>query len=116
MKLLTRFRLGLSHLRDHKFRHYFQDALLTPLCECGNDTETTIHFFLHCPIFHIPKQTLLNNIRNINKQILSQGEVQLIQMLLYGNPNCNLAVNRLILNALIEYLILAERFKSSLFK
>ena len=55
MKLLTRFRLGLSHLRDHKFRHYFQDTLLTPLCECGNDTETTTHFFLHCPIFHIPK-------------------------------------------------------------
>ena len=27
IKLLTRFRLGLGHLRDHKFRHCFQDTL-----------------------------------------------------------------------------------------
>ena len=25
LKLLTRLRLGLSHLGDHKFRHNFQD-------------------------------------------------------------------------------------------
>ena len=57
IKPLTRLRLGLSHLRDHKFRHCFQDTL-NPLCDCGNDTETTTHFFLHFPSFHIPKQTL----------------------------------------------------------
>ena len=110
IKLLTRLRLILSHLRDHKFRHCFQDTL-NPLCDYGNDTETTTHFFLHCPSFHTPRQTLLNNIRNINEQILSHGEDQLIQTFLYGNPNCNLTVNRLLLNATIEYLILTERFK-----
>ena len=30
LKLLTRLRLGLSHLGDHKFRHNFQDCY--PLC------------------------------------------------------------------------------------
>ena len=60
-------------------------------------------------------QTLLNNIRNINEQILSHGEDQLIQTFLYGNPNFNLTVNRLILNATIEYLISTERFKCPLF-
>ena len=77
IKLLTRLRLGLSHLRDHKFRHCFQDTL-NPLCDCGNDTETTTHFFLHCPSFHTPRQTLLNNIRNISEQILSHGDDKLI--------------------------------------
>ena len=114
IKLLTRLRLGLSHLRDHKFRHCFQDTL-NPLCDCGNDTETTTYFFLHCPSFHTPRQTLFSNIRNINEQILSHGEDQLIQMFLYGNPNFNLTVNRLILNATIEYLISTERFKCPLF-
>ena len=66
IKLLTRLRLGLSHLCDHKFRHCFQDTL-NPLCDCGNDTETTTHFFLHCPSFHTSRQILLNNIRNINE-------------------------------------------------
>ena len=28
LKLLTRLRLGLSHLGDHKFRHNFQDMFL----------------------------------------------------------------------------------------
>ena len=113
IKLLTRLRLGLSHLHDHKIRHYFQDSL-NPLCDCGNDTETTTHFFPHCPGFHTFRQTLLNNIRNINEQILSQDEDQLIQTSLYGNPNFNLTVNRLILNVTIEYLISTERFKCPL--
>ena len=60
-----RIKLLTSHLRDHKFRHCFQDAL-SPLCDCGNDAETTTHFFFHCPSFHTPQKTLLNNIRNMN--------------------------------------------------
>ena len=47
--LITRLRLGLSHLREHKFKHGFQD-MLNPLCSCGNDVESTEHF-LHCPQF-----------------------------------------------------------------
>ena len=78
IKLLTRYHLGLSHLRDHKFRHCFQDTL-NRLCDRGNNTETITHFFLHWSSFHTPRQTLLNNIRNNNKQILSQGDDQLIE-------------------------------------
>ena len=113
IKLGTRLSLALSHLRDHKSRHCIQDKL-NPLCDCGNETETITHFFLHCPSFHTPRQNLLNNIRNINDQILSHGEDRLI----YGNHKCinfNLTVNRLILNATIEYLISTERFKCPLF-
>ena len=33
IKYLTRLRLGLSHLNEHKFRHNFQDYL-NPLCSC----------------------------------------------------------------------------------
>ena len=96
IKLLTRLWLGLSHLCNHKFRYCLQDTL-NPLCDCGNDTETTTHVLLHCPSFHTPRQTLLNNIRNINGQILFHNEDQSSQMFLYGNPNCTLTVDRLIL-------------------
>ena len=34
LKLLTRLRLGLSHLNEHKFRHKFQDCL-NPFCFCS---------------------------------------------------------------------------------
>ena len=39
VKLLTRLRLGLSHLREHNLKHSFQDSL-NPICSCGNDIET----------------------------------------------------------------------------
>ena len=46
IKLVTRLRLGLSHLWEHKFKHSFQDTL-NPLCSCAVDIETTSHCFLH---------------------------------------------------------------------
>ena len=46
VKLLFGLRLGLSHLRKHKFKHGFQDSL-NPICKCGNEIETSAHFLLH---------------------------------------------------------------------
>ena len=50
IKLITRFRLGLSHLRDRKFKHNFLGCL-NPICCCGKDIENNVHYVLHCPIF-----------------------------------------------------------------
>ena len=44
IKLLTRVRLGFTHLREHKFRRNFAD-ILNPLCPCSIEPETTMHFF-----------------------------------------------------------------------
>ena len=40
LKLLTRLRLNLSHLYEHKFRHNFQDTVNT-LCSCSFESEST---------------------------------------------------------------------------
>ena len=45
LKLLTRLRLGLSHLNDHKFNHNFRDCI-NPLCSCSLSVENNVHFFL----------------------------------------------------------------------
>ena len=45
---MTRLRLGLSHLREHKLNHSFQNCI-NPLCSCGMDIESASHFFLRCP-------------------------------------------------------------------
>ena len=42
IKLLTRLRLGLSHLKDHKFRHNFQDCVCVCVC---------VFIFFHCEGF-----------------------------------------------------------------
>ena len=45
IKYLTRLRLGLSHLNDHKFRHNFQDCL-NPLCPCSLEVESNSLFII----------------------------------------------------------------------
>ena len=48
IELLSRLRLGLSHLREHKFKHSFQDSL-NPFYSCGNgEVETSSHYLLYC--------------------------------------------------------------------
>ena len=43
LKFVTRYRLGLRHLRERKFKHSFQDSA-NSLCSCSMDVEWTIHF------------------------------------------------------------------------
>ena len=44
IKLVTRLRLGFSHLREHRFKYNFQESL-NPLCNCGQGVESTTRFF-----------------------------------------------------------------------
>ena len=76
IKLLTRLRLGLSHLNEHKFKHGFNDTI-NPICICGGDIESINHFFLHCPEYSEARQTLFDNIQSIDKMLLSQNESSL---------------------------------------
>ena len=44
IKLLTRLRLGLSHLCEQKFKHNFQDCL-NLFCLCGNEIKNSTHYW-----------------------------------------------------------------------
>ena len=46
----TSLQLGLNHLREHKFKHKFQDTL-NPFCSSDLNVETNLHFCLYCPSF-----------------------------------------------------------------
>ena len=61
IKHLTRLRIYLSHIKEHKFRHNFQDSI-DSICNCGNSVETTINYFLHCANFSLERQTHFDNI------------------------------------------------------
>ena len=45
LKCATLFRLGLSHLNKHKFKHTFQGTL-NPSCVCVFETKTAAHYLL----------------------------------------------------------------------
>ena len=109
IKLVTRLRLGLSHLREHNFKHSFQDTL-NPLCSCGLDIETTFHYFLHFPLLHAERSALLNNINEIDRTIFNKSDSVVTRILLYGNKSFKEEVNLLILNATIDFVLLMNRF------
>ena len=71
IKLMTRLRLGLSHLREHKFNHNFQKRINT-LRSCAMDIESASHFFLHCHVFGDKRITLLSTLNKINCKLIER--------------------------------------------
>ena len=84
IRLMTRIRLGLSHLREHIFNHSFQNCI-HPLCSCGMDIESTSHFFPHCPLFDDKRITLLSTLNKIDCKLIETNESSLTKTLLFGN-------------------------------
>ena len=75
---LTRLRLGLSHLNEHRFNHNFDiDSCSSPLCSCSLEVESTKHFFLQCCHYTNICKTLLNTVEMIDND--------LNKILLFGN-------------------------------
>ena len=93
LKLLTRLRIGFSHLKEHKFQHNFQDSV-DPLCSCRIDIELTVHFFLHYLNLTTQRQTLLNKLKSINANILAENENSFVRTLLFGRPDCTYSNNK----------------------
>ena len=108
IKYLTRLRLGLSHLHEHKFKNNFQDTL-NPFCTCGCNIENTCHFLLHCPNFLTERNTLLNKITNIDSNILNQADATVTKALPFDNAKYSNEINLQILNASINFILTSKR-------
>ena len=66
--LLTALRVGLSYLKEDKFKHSSSDTF-NPIRPCGFVNETLSHFFLHYPLVICERQIVLHKIENMNKSI-----------------------------------------------
>ena len=108
LKLLTRLRLGLSHLNNHKFNHNFRDCI-NPLCSCSLSVENSVHFFLHCHLFSLPRQTLMRNIKSIDKDIINTPDSNLVSILLFASSKYQYHINSKILSFTTGYIFKTER-------
>ena len=113
-KFVTKLPLGLSQLREHKFKHSVQESI-NPLYSCSLDVESTIHYFLHCPLFTIERHILLNTISQTDDKLLDSNESILIQHLLFGDPSKDRETNTEILNETVNYVLKAKRFDERIF-
>ena len=114
IKLLSRLRLGFSHLSGHKFRHIFADSL-NPLCSSFLETESTLHFFLRCQNYTTLCRALMTDLKNINDAIMSLNESDLLHVIMHGSKKFDNNMNISILNATIKFIKDTERFDQPLF-
>ena len=114
LKLLTRLRVGMSHLREHKFKHNFQDTL-NPLCSCSLEVESTSHFFLRCQNYQNIRTALFNELQIIDNTILDMNEVNLTRLLLYGSDSFDKQTNAKVIMLSINFIKESGRFDTALF-
>ena len=112
IKHITRLRLGLSHIRDHKFKDGFLDSL-NPICSCGLDVETTYHYLLHCPNF-TNERSILSIVSTVNESSLTSCDASIVKVLFNGDESLDLETNTLILNATVDFILSNKRFDGSL--
>ena len=118
MKLLSRLRLVFSHLREHKFKHSFQDSL-NPFCSCGKgEVETSSHYLLYCSNYSEERLTFLNTIKNIDMSILQQSDSKLLAF--YFSATLPSAITKTLLSLMplqiTWFRTLIQQFFTSFFK
>ena len=105
IKFLTRLRVGLSHLREHKYNHNFLDTP-NPFCSCdGKSIESTDHYLLRCPNHAHSRAVLFENLNDIDYNLHFSSDSIDVPVLLYGENTLDDLTNKKILESSIGFLI-----------
>ena len=108
-----RLRVGLSHLHEHEFRHYFQDSR-DSFCNCGQCIETTVPFFLHCSNYSNQRKTLFEQISDNKHSLLNQNDSVIAETLLLGSNDLNDKENAMIIESTINRTITSFEISNQL--
>ena len=109
IKLITRIRLGLGHLREHEHRDNFP---VSQVFSCGTEPEATERFLLRCQRFSQIRSGMLDNACELAKTDVNLLSDELLtKLLLYGDHTFNDRSNQLILQGAISFIRLSECFK-----
>ena len=103
VRLLTRLRVQLSDLREHRFRHRFHCS--SPMCFFQKGIEDNEHFLLHYPRYTNYRKDLLDRISSIvHKDLDSLTSIDLCNLLLYGNSQFPFDTNHSIIEPTIPFI------------
>ena len=83
VKLLTRLRLQLSLLNEHKFGHGFEDTI-SPMCSCNTKIESNEHFLLRCHFYPFQRLEVFDNLNKINSSFFELSAKDQVNIFLYG--------------------------------
>ena len=90
-------------------------SLINPMCSCGKEPETTLHYVLRCDVYSIYRLELLNDICALSKSLKNLSEEKLLKILLYGAEDFTSQMNSEILKCTIKFIKKTNRFSGPLF-
>ena len=96
LKLLTKLRLGISHLGGHKFRRNFQNCV-SPMRSCGQDIETTTHFSFSAPIIIAQGKPFFHKITQVSRTTLRQSNSTITKILLFVDNKLDFETSKILL-------------------
>ena len=115
LRLLTRLRVDLSHLREHKFNHHFKDCE-NPYCPCDSmSVESVEHYLLRCPNHASHRNTLFENLTSIIGPLYFINNTCTTEILLYGKNIFLPVTNKKIIESTINFILNTSRFNEPLF-
>ena len=94
--IISQIRMNFSDLNEHLFN---KNCIDSSMCRCGKGPESAVHYFLSCEIYELHRENMFNSISSIYD--LSQITLNL---LLFGDIDCNFEINQHILNATHRYM------------
>ena len=77
----------------------------------GNTTETITHYLFHCSNLKHERQSVQQNVRIIDSDLLFMNEETLTFLLLYDDNSLTDSTNTILLNSVIENVTWAKRFE-----
>ena len=93
IKLLTRLRIGLSHLNEHKFNPNFGNCV-NPFWTYSLEPESTSHFFLHCHHYNTIQSILFKDLNSVDKNLFKFSDNKLTLTHLYVSTQYSLMNNK----------------------
>ena len=114
IKFITRLWLVLCHLREHKFKHSFQD-LLNPISNFEPDIELSLRYLRHYPTYNSERHTLLSTLKSIDNNLLDLTKPILTTTLLFGSNSFDINTNTNILNVTMNLVYLLKDLTNHFF-
>ena len=94
--------------------HDFNDTV-DPMCKCGLETETILHFPLLCKLYSTIRSKLLDNIYTFASYLMNYPDEKLLNIPLYGSEYFSVKLNQSILKSVIKFQKSPKCFHDSLF-
>lgn len=99
--LHSRFRMNCSSLNEDLFNMRIIDCLK---CQCGHDSESTLHYFFQCPLYFDIRLLLFDGLDNVGFTIN-------INNILFGDDTLSEDNNTVALYKIHDYIKDSKRFK-----